>query len=51
MTILALNLENTGVTADPQVSKKLLKQLIHAQRYATTQEQQQKIASLQSILR
>ena len=51
MTILALDLENTGVTADPQVSKKLLKQLIHAERYATTQEQQQKIASLQSILR
>jgi len=51
MTILALDLENTGVTADPEVSKKLLKQLIHAERYATTQEQQQKIASLQSILR
>ena len=42
MTILALDLENTGVTADPEVSKKLLKQLIHAERYATTQEQQQK---------
>ncbi len=51
MSILAQNLESTGAKADPEVSKKLLKQLIHAERYATTQEQQQKIASLQSILR
>ena len=51
MSILALNLESTGAKADPKLSEKLLKQLIHAERYAATQEQQQKIASLQSILR
>ena len=51
MSILALNLESTGAKAETEVSKKLLKQLIHAERYATTQEQQQKITSLKSILR
>ena len=51
MSILALDLESTGAKAYPEVSKKLIKQLIHAERYATTQKQQQKIASLQSILR
>jgi hypothetical protein len=30
---------------------KLLKQLNHAENYASTQDQRQKIASLQSILR
>ena len=51
MSILALDLESKGAKAYPEVSKKLIKQLIHAERYATTQKQQQKIASLQSILR
>jgi hypothetical protein len=51
MSILALNFENTDSKADPEVSKKLLKQLIHAERYATTREQQQKITTLRSILR
>jgi hypothetical protein len=51
MSILALNLESTDPKAEPEVSKKLLKQLIHAERYATTRAQQQKITTLRSILR
>jgi predicted phosphoadenosine phosphosulfate sulfurtransferase len=51
MSILALNLESTDTKADPEFSKKLLKQLIHAERYATTREQQQKITTLRRILR
>ena len=51
MLILALDLESINVEADPKVRNKLLKQLIHAERYATTQEQQRKISTLRSILR
>jgi len=51
MSILALYIESNNGKADPEISKKLLKQLIHAERYATTQKQKQKISSLKSILR
>ena len=51
MSVLALNLESSDSKTDPEVSKKLLKQLRYAGRYATTGEQQQKITTLRSILR
>ena len=51
MTILAKKLDQEGTKADPEMNKELLAQLVHAERYASTQDQQQKIASLQSILR
>ena len=51
MTILAMQLDGEDAKPDPEMTEILLKQLIHAERYATTQDQQQKIVSLQSILR
>jgi len=51
MTILAMQLDGEVAKPDPEMTEILLKQLIHAKRYATTQDQQQKISSLQSILR
>ena len=51
MSVLAMNLESSDSKADPEVSKKLLIQSIHAERFATTREQQQKIITLRSILR
>ena len=51
MTILAMQVDGEGAKPDPAMTEILRKQLIHAERYATTQDQQQKIASLQSILR
>jgi hypothetical protein len=51
MTILALQLDDQNIKPDPVLTVKLLKQLNHAGNYASTQDQRQKIASLQSILR
>ena len=51
MTILALQLDDQNIKPDPVLTAKLLKQLNHAENYASTQYQRQKIASLQSILR
>jgi ribosome-binding factor A len=51
MTILALQLDDQNIKPDPVLTVKLLKQLNHAKSYASTQDQRQKIASLQSILR
>ncbi len=51
MTILAMQLDGEKAKPDPAMNEKLLKQLLHADRYATTEDQHQKIASLQSILR
>ena len=51
MTILALQLDDQDIKPDPVLTVKLLKQLNHAENYASTQDQRQKISSLQSILR
>jgi len=51
MTILALELDGNGNNFGPEISQKLRKQLIYAERFATTQDQRKKIISLQSILR
>ncbi len=51
MTILALQLDEQNIKPDPVVTEKLLKQLIHAENYSSTQDQRQKISSLKSILR
>ena len=51
MTILAKKLDQQGTKADPELSRKLLAQLAQAERYASNEDQQHKIASLQNILR
>ena len=51
MTILANKLDQQGTKADPQLSRELLAQLAQAERYASNEDQQYKIASLQNILR
>ena len=51
MTILAKKLDQQGTKADPELSRELLAQLAQAERYASNEDQQQKIASLQNILR
>ena len=51
MTILAKKLDQDGTKADPELSRELLSQLAHAERYASNEDQQYKIASLQNILR
>ena len=51
MTILAFELDGKGTNFDPQIREKLRKQLIHAERFATSQDQLKKIISLQSIFR
>jgi len=51
MSILALELEGKKSEFDVDINKKLVNQLIFAERYALTEEQRQKILSLQSILR
>ena len=51
MSILALELKGKGSEFDPDINKRLLSQLIYAERYASTEDQRQKILSLQNILR
>ena len=46
-----MQLDGEDAKPDPEMTEILLKQLTHAERYTTTQDQQQKIVSLQSILR
>ena len=50
MTILAKKLDQQGTKADPELSRELLAQLAQAERYASNEDQQHKIASLQNIL-
>ena len=50
MTILAKKLDQQGSKAAPEITKELLAQLEQAERYAFTEDQQHKIASLQNIL-
>ncbi len=50
MTILAKKLDQQGIIADPKLSRELLAQLAQAERYASTEDQKDKIASLQNIL-
>ena len=50
MTILAKKLDQQGIIADPGLSRELLAQLAQAERYASTEDQKDKIASLQNIL-
>ena len=51
MTILAKKLDQQETKVDPEISKELLAQLAQAERYASNEDQQYKIASLQKILR
>ena len=51
MTILAKKLDQQGTKADSELSRVLLAQLAQAERYASNEDQQHKIASLQSVLR
>ena len=51
MVILAKKLDLVGNKADPELSRELLEQLAHAERYAFKEDQQHKIDSLQKILR
>ena len=51
MTILAKKLDQQETKPDPELSKELLAQLAQAERYASNEDQQHKIASLQNILR
>ena len=51
MTILALQLDDQNIKPDLVLTAKLLKQLNHAENFASTQDQRHKIATLQSILR
>ena len=51
MTILAKKLDQQETKVDPELSRQLLGLLAQAERYASNEDQQYKIASLQNILR
>ena len=51
MTILANKLDQQVRKAEPELRRELLAQLEQAERYASNESQQHKIASLQNILR
>ena len=51
MTILAKKLDQQKTKVDPELSRELLGLLAQAERYASNEDQQHKIASLQNILR
>tara|TARA_Y100001970_G_C14227339_1_gene856492 strand:+ start:847 stop:2349 length:1503 start_codon:yes stop_codon:yes gene_type:complete len=51
MSILALELEGKGLKFEPEISEKLLDQLIYAERYAKNQDQLEKIIFLKNQIR